>query len=524
MGRRSESGVTARWLVVHLPAFRLERCGFSFDDLAGLIAEERNALRVICATPAASAEGIQPGTTAAEARALVPEIELIPLDREGEAADRRELLRSFGRLSDRVAALGDDDILLEVSRTAHIFGGEEGVVGAALALAEEFGHRARVVLADEAIGAAAVARTGLRALGEAGRVIPRGALAGELADLPVAALGPSPALREALRTVGIRKVGDLVRLDPASVAGRWGEEAAHLTRIGRGESVGVPGPPARDEGPIALSAPLAGATTLSEVAFALPSTIGRLVQELAARDLAVIRLRVLLRLERTADARGPTLGLVQVPVRAGRPTRDPIRLRRLIQSRLEAVRLSAPVSELVIEVAESAPALGWQPGLIDRTEATEPLPELLARLTDTLGEAAVFAPGVVDRWRPETSWEPRLFPAAPAIRPVGVGHALVADPVEAQDQWVRAVVRRPRPSLLLPLPQRIEMRPGDPLAVRLGESWVAVTHLEGPERLQGEWWRIGESLDREYWVATLGHSVAWLFREQMRWYLHGWFD
>jgi protein ImuB len=279
-----------------------------------------------------------------------------------------------------------------------------------------------------------------------------------------------------------------------------------------------------DDRPIALSVPLAGATTLSEIAFALPSTLGQLVSELAARDLAAVRLRILLRMERTSGG----TGMVQVPVRSGRPTRDPIRLGRLVQSRLEAVRLTAPINELVIEVAESAPSLGWQPGLIDRTEATESLPELLARLTDTLGEAAVFAPGLADRWRPESSWVPRLFPPPPTIRAMtGGGFRLVDDPVEAQDQWTRTAARRPRPSLLLPIPERVDVRLGGgelPIAVRLGDTWVAVARIDGPERLVGEWWRIAETLDREYWTASLGASAAWLFRDRSRWYLHGWFD
>ena len=59
-------------------------------------------------------------------------------------------------------------------------------------------------------------------------------------------------------------------------------------------------------------------------------------------------------------------------------------LERLIRARLENVRISAPVEELVLEVAEAAVEIGWQPGLTDRSEANEPLPDLAARLQDTL--------------------------------------------------------------------------------------------------------------------------------------------
>jgi len=513
--------VNARWLVVHLPAFRLERCGFSAEDIAGLVAEERNALRVVAATPAAWAEGIKPGVTAAEARALVPGIELLPLDPDGEAADRAELLRACGRLSDRTATHGADDLLLEISRTTHLFGGEAGAVEAAVALAASFGHETRAALADDPIGAAAVARYGLHP-GEPWRIVPRGALAAHLAELPLVALGPSPVVHDALRAVGIRRIGELAALDAASVAGRWGEEAARLVRLARGEPTSHPAAPPVDDRPIVVSAPLAGATAFQEIAFALPGTLGQLLAELAARDLAVVQLRVVLRLERG--------GMVAVPVRSGRPTRDPVRLTRLVHSRLEPVRLPSPVTELVLEVAETAPALGWQPGLVDRTEATEPLPELLARLADALGEAALFAPGLADRWRPETSWEPRPFPVArqALVAPSSSSFRLVDDPVEAQAQWVRLASPRPRPLLLLTTPKRLDVRTGPgggvPVSARLGDDWIAVTRVEGPERLQGEWWRIDDPLDREYWVARVGSATAWLYRHQVIWYLHGWFD
>ncbi len=53
--------------------------------------------------------------------------------------------------------------------------------------------------------------------------------------------------------------------------------------------------------------------------------------------------------------------------------------------------------------------------------------------------------------------------------------------------------------------------------------WLDVVEAEGPERLSGEWW--SRPLDRSYWRATLGDGrVAWLYQEDGRWALHGWWD
>jgi protein ImuB len=524
-------------MVVHLPAFRLERCGFSPDDLAAVVAEERSAIRVVAATPAARAEGIHPGTTAAEARALLPEIELLPLQADEESADRRELLHAFGSLSDRIATFGDDDLVLDVSCSAHLFGGEAGVVAAAHAIAERLGHRSHVALADDPIGAAAIARFDLAKSATPFLVVPVGTLGRALADLPLAALGPSPQLLTSLRVVGLRWIREFAGLDPASVAGRWGEEAVKLLRVACGHATGITASTQAEADPVAFAAPLAGATTLAQVQFALTGVLGCVVREAAARDEAIVRLKLLLRQEHAAP--------LAVGVRVGRPTRDLEVLERLVKLRLEGVRLSSPISELVVEVCEVAPAIGWQPGLVDRTEATEPLPDLLARLMDALGEQAVFSPALVDSWRPEAAWEPVPFAYESALAGGVMSKTkpgLAEDPVEAQDQWAPPL-SRPRPVVLLPTPKRIEVDEvdGRPQSLSLsfesssGEgrvepAWMphptrwSIRRADGPERLTGEWWRTDDPLERDYWVVAFGDRVAWVFRQRTSWFIHGWFD
>jgi len=65
-----------RYLVAHLPVFRLERCGWAPDQLVVLADEERSALRVQAASPAAGAAGIRHGMTVTEARAICPAVQI----------------------------------------------------------------------------------------------------------------------------------------------------------------------------------------------------------------------------------------------------------------------------------------------------------------------------------------------------------------------------------------------------------------------------------------------------------------
>lgn len=503
-----------RLLSLYLPAFRLERCGYEADDLAGLIAEEASAMRLQAVTPAAWAQGLRPWQTATAARALVPEVELIPWEPAEEDRDRHALVRAFEVFSDRVRSPWSDGLLLEVDRTAHHFGGEAGLLAEAEALARSLGHQARGAVADDPLAARALAVWG------SGGVVPAGQGAQALAPLPLRALDPSEALREGLRAVGVSTVGALAVLPAPAVATRYGREGARLHAVACGHTVldAVQGaePEVADR---RVRVAMGGATSTLQLHFVLPGLLGQLALRLGQRGEAVVRLRVALHLE-------PTRGVppvAAVTVRVGRPTRSPRALEPLVRARLEGVRIEAPVDELVLEAVEVAPDQGWQPGLTDRTEATEPLPDLLARLADHLGDDALFGVGLADAWRPEVSWRPVPWPPR---RLVAARAVVDTDPVGVQQRH-EGIDELPRPSLLLPRPQPLEVRLGPSarlVALRSARGWEPVRRCEGPERLRGEWWS-DEAWARDYWVVGLDEATAWVFATpEGRWFLHGWFD
>ncbi|MBX2797672.1 MAG: DNA polymerase Y family protein [Myxococcales bacterium] len=514
-----------RALALYLPAFRLERCGFDAAEPAGLIDEVKNAMRLVALTPAALAEGLRVGMTATAARALLPGVALEELDAVGEAEDRAALQRAFDAVCDDVTFPFDDVLVLQIQRVSHLFGGEHGIAARVLDLATELGHRARVAVADDPQAALALAQW--VAEWSEPLVAPRGEAAGLLAPLPVESLR-SEALADALRSVGIATVGQLAALDPASVAGRYGPEAMRLQRVARGlrgslaHLVGQP-----PDGDPRVGVSLASATTLSELHFVLPGLLAQLVDLLASRDLAVVRLRVVLELE-SVHGRGVHTEVVRV----GRPTRNQATLERLIRQALERVRLSAPVERLVLDAVEVVPEQGWQPGLADRAQATEPLPDLLARLADQLGEGALFAARLVDAWRPDAAWSAVRFPPTQRFwSPSSVHERMRSeDPVEIQEAF-EGGAPLPRPTLLLDPPVSIEvqtrqLRDGYPCPERVfvGTRRSAADEVVGPERLTGCWWDPRAAFERTYWQVRVEGRRAWIFQESRRWFLHGWFD
>jgi protein ImuB len=46
--------------------------------------------------------------------------------------------------------------------------------------------------------------------------------------------------------------------------------------------------------------------------------------------------------------------------------------------------------------------------------------------------------------------------------------------------------------------------------------------VAGPERIACGWWD-GDETKRDYFVAEFGRALAWVYREEGQWYLHGFF-
>lgn len=513
------SPVWARWLGVHLPLFRLERCGYTAEDSVVLVEEQRGAWRLIALTPAAAEVGVRLGMSATEALAIEPELVVERLDPEGEAEDRRALVDTFRRLSDGVAEIGPADLVLEAGRVAALYGGEAGLIEAAARLAGALGHSVQLAIADDWRAALAVARCA-----EQPEVVPPGEGAAALARLPLGALEPPTALAEALAAVGVRRVGELAALEPAAVVGRFGAEAGRLHRVARG---GVGDPRlgfAPEQEALARHVVLGEPTERFEpIRFVLPGVLRELAEGLRQRDRLATRLLVRLVLEA-----GPAR---LVRLRLGRPTRDPEAWLAALEGRLGEVQVRAPIAELVIEIEEDSAEVGLQPGLSSRAVGAEPVRELVGRLADTLGEAALVRPALLESWQPEAAWSARFaLDPRPPPRPWEPPRP---DPEAPHSAWERSL-EPPRPALLAerPSPAAVRVGPaGGPVQVMQAGAWEPVRRAEGPERLSGGWWREEGGWERDYWVVELGSGViGWLYSvpaeggAPARWWWHGWWD
>jgi len=305
---------------------------------------------------------------------------------------------------------------------------------------------------------------------------------GSLEELPVEVTGPEPGALQLLRGLGIRSVGDLIRLPRDGVTLRFG--TAMLAELDRALGK-IPEPrrffvpPARFAARLELPAPVSQA---DGVLFAARRLLLQQEGFLAARHAGVRSFTLAMMHERAQ----PTL----VAVGLAAPARDTAHFLALARERLHTIALAAPVEAIRIEAGELEPLPGATAALFrDARAAGEDWTRLVERLAARLGGGAVHGLAVHSEHRPELAWR-ATAPGAKtpaAIEPPG-----------------------PRPLWLLETPRR------------LGEGEFAL--LAGPERIESGWWD-GNEARRDYYIARSGDgSLAWIYRAADGWYQHGIFS
>ena len=497
-----------------LPLERLWQARPQLRELPVVLYEAKgNHEVIVAASLEARAEGVAPGQTVTQARARCPALRAFPVDAEEDARALADAAEAIMAIGPTVAVEPPDALLVEVAESVHLFGGEVGAASEALALMTALGLSARAAVADGPDTAWIVARALCHAADAARvaglersrrtpeppptvQVVPPGESASTLAPLPVGLLRLGPKLDEQLQLIGVRTIGKLATLPRISVLRRFGPggERAHRTAAGDDGHVLAPFHPRealteRSE----LEPPC---VALDPLSFILKTLLDRLQARMTGRGVAALRLSLVLELD--------PVGVHVEEVSLSRPLRAAPSLLTILRERLGSVHLDAPIASAEVRVTETASFRGVQLDLLARREASaETLDELLARLTGALGKGAVFAPTLVDRYRPEGAFTPAPFDPDARRKP--------------HDDWLPL-----RPLVLLPTPEPVEWQ-GRTLVRQKGR--VPMSELHGPERLQGEWWT--ERFDRDYYVATTTAGARyWVFLERPagRWFLHGVFE
>jgi protein ImuB len=411
-------------------------------------------------------------------------IEVQMRSKSAERAALEALAAWCGQFTSFVSLAPPEGLLLEIGRSLALFRGLEELLRRIRSGVSQLGYRAILAIAPTPLGAIFFARAH-RSISLTDPLH----LRGELGRLPLGVLGLEDGVEEALAGLGLRDLGDCLRLPREGLTRRFGPELLSLLdrALGLQPDPRVPfEPPARFERLIDLTHEVEDTEALR---FAARRLLLELCGFLRGRGAGARRLLwKLIHRERRESA---------FHIELVEPSCDPEHLGRLLQLRLEGLDLPEPVRGLKLTVDELCPLAGATrallPGARERAQSTGFLDRLRARL----GDEAVRGLRLVSDHRPE---------AASCSCPPG-------------EAGVSAYRRRPLS--LLAEPRALTVREGRP------ELRGPLELLSPSERIEAGWWD-GQPIARDYYLARNPEGGCyWVFREvggERPWFVHGIFD
>jgi protein ImuB len=520
-----------------------------------LVQTAANRQTVVAVCEAASARGIRPGLTLAEAKALCPGLEHAEHDVRRDALGLRALGRWMMRFTPVVAvANGPEDplampnaLLLDVTGCERVFRGMDRLVAQVVASLERFGLSARVALGPNPAAAWAMTFAEGRSIGRCTLDVGRSAFALDsnqkcerptlnvqrptsnlkLIELPCESLRLDHDTVAKLYHLGIHTIGQLLAVQRDQLPARFGPLLA--LRLDQLSGV-APEPLVPLRPPVVIKARMDfdGVVTTQEALWAVfRELLGQVITQLERHGRGVRELDVTF----TRAYATPILKTI----RLSRPSRDPVNLFNLFRCATEQLIDAADDTSdeflgmrLLVRVHEPLP--DEQIGLLEGEHYAGELEldRLVERLCARMGEGSVTQVKAVESHVPERAFRHELAqPAechtgeAPVLRNFKPGYD---DPREHHPPTGARPLRLLRRPVEVPVTVNpFNDRFGQPMQFVRNNRVHRLAHVVGPERIGGQWWD-GHDKTRDYFdVEDDAGERFWIFRvnETRRWFLHG---
>ena len=471
-----------------------------------LVLVERKGQRdvITAACPLALELGLQPGLVAAQARALVADLEVRDADPDGDAAFLDRLaLQAIKRWTPTASAAGADGIWLDLTGATHLFGGEERFCRRLIAYLARLGFTAAVAIAGTPGAAHALARYS----GRDATIVPPGRETEAIAELPLASLRLTPDALAAAARFGLERVSDLYGLPCGPLARRLGLSAVQRLDQARG----------------LLPEPIVGAAVFEQPAvrrrlvepIVTPEAITQVIGDLVDDLVAVLQTRHLGVRAMVLSCMRVDGGEQRIGLGTAQATRDAKHLKRMLAMRVERIEPELGLEEMSLtapRVEDLYPA-PLAAGLEGRRAAD--MGALVDQLAGRVNEDALFRVSALESDVPER-----------ALRRTGP-----LEPATGWPAWTRPIRLLRRPEHLLNVVALLPDHPPRRFSWR-GKAYNVVAG-DGPERIHGEWWRSAREMwaVRDYFrVEAESGERFWLFRRgdgveaqtgDLSWYMHG---
>ncbi len=531
----SSSGL---WLALHLPQLPLETHTRAMAQSTASVVSmaEGGQARVLCADAAARQAGVYPGLILSAAHALVPELRVYRRNPDAERAALEHLAALAITYTSVVSVVPPLTVLLEIEGSLKLFSGAERLLRRLRAQVQRLGYTCALAVGPTALGAELLARAGRT-------IIARDlmALRSALHSLPVSVLTPAAlsahhcrfsrggrtmpegtsSMLHALRDIGVRSLGDLLRLPRAGLARRFGiglVDALDRALGHRPDPRPRYEPPAQFESLLNFPEPVSAAEALL---FCARRQLLELAAFLEARCAGARRVEWWLHHWRAA----PTV----IRIESAQVHRNARRFLELLRERLFRLSLPTAVESIELRAAEleahEPDSVQLFPGAPRQQALTRSL--LIERLRARLGNEAVHGFELHADHRPEHAFRRRSFTRSSSTE----GSLSHPPPPQHERMGVRALSR---PLWLLHTPAPLALKGTQP-------QWRGGLTIEsGPERIESGWWDHRPAA-RDYYVARAQDGARlWVFRELAyrtppeqgkppqdpapRWFLHGVFS
>jgi protein ImuB len=468
--------------------------------------------------------GVRVGQTVAEARALLAGLAVRGITRES-------IRQALGSVAEVVLAFGTtasiepsddstpfDTVLVDLSGSAHLHGGEEMALSEMASRVRQMGHRVRAAVADGPRLARAAAAYGA----SSEIVVAPGHGRQTMGSFPLDVLSLRRDKIVWLNRLGLWTVGDLLALPSETLPSRLGDRWQLALELANG----------RDDAPLIAYQPPEKPTesiewedpviSVEPLLFALRGMTSRLSARLEGRgqsahgielyapyDVSMAKLRGI----RTEHEPGLFFRL-DLPA----PLAHASDLFRVLKSKLEQSQLGAPVTGLVIALDRLVRAPKIQLSL-DGGASQDADPRqvavLLAELSAEIGKDNVGVLEVVPVHRPET--RTKLV----ALQDVQAHPSSGAKRTMSDDEFPVRVLAKPVPFTIMP---------GDGSTVSIDHQLFTIRRTSHFMRFdQVEWWT-PSPVCRDYvrvWLTSGKKNVeAWVYTDRLskKTFLHGYFD
>ena len=416
-------------------------------------------------SPRARALGIRPAMTIAQARAISSDLIVVHRSPAAESSAHSALLDAVESVSPVVEAGAPGCAWVDLAGLHRIYNGEEEITAELLRCVRRVGMEpAAGVAANKEIAHLAARCGGVRVI-EAGRE--REFL--NWLPLDMLGLGKSDRgddLETTLARWGMRRLGELARLNPDAVGTRLGRRGVELVRLARGGSHAPMVPRRRAEFFVESVELEYGIELLEPLGFVMRAMLERLAERLSIRGMVAgdITLAFGMSGHRSFNRR----------IEVAAPSNEVRAILTLINLSLEAAPPEAAVESIRIEIAPRVPRPAQTDMFLPPSPAPDKLQTTIARLSALCGPGNVGMLSAENSHRPEAT---RLDPFAPPPAPP------IPETATAKNV-TQLVIRAIRPAREIEVMCTREI----PEFVRGENLGARVISIAGPWRRDGEWW------------------------------------